>query len=78
MTLTNGELVRGSRKIIIKNLPAERFIYRGDVGGVKMAYIVTLFEANDHFYRMLAWTPQSRMDKNKDLLESVSRSVRML
>jgi len=78
MNITNGELVRGSRKIIIKKLPAERFIYRGDVGGVKMAYVVTLFEADNHFYRMLAWTPQSHIDKNKALLESVSRSVRML
>jgi|GEM_PF-1571700 len=77
MNLANGELVRGSRKIIIKKLPAERFIYRGDIGGVKMAYVVTLFESDDHFYRMLAWTPQSRIDKNKALLESVSRSIRL-
>ena len=78
MTLANGELTRETRKIIIKKLPAERFIYRGDVGGVKMAYVVTVFEANDHFYRMLAWTPQSRIEKNKALLETVSRSVRLL
>ena len=77
MTVANGELVRESRKIIIKKLPAERFIYRGDVGGVKMTYVVTLFEADNHFYRMFAWTPQSRIDKNKALLESVSRSVRL-
>ncbi|RYY76717.1 MAG: hypothetical protein EOO52_04225 [Gammaproteobacteria bacterium] len=77
MNVANGELVRENRKIIIKKLPAERFIYRGDVGGVKMTYVVTLFEANDRFYRMLAWTPQSRFDKNKALLESVSRSIRL-
>jgi hypothetical protein len=77
MIVTNGELVRESRKITIKKMPAERFIYRGDVGGVKMSYVVTVFETSENYYRMLAWTPQSRIDKNKALLENISRSVRL-
>lgn len=75
--IKNGELVGNTQEFTIGNLPAERFIFQGSIDGVNIAYIVTLVESDKHFYRILTWTLQSRLEKNKKLLQDVGESVRI-
>lgn len=74
--IKGGELVGESQPLTIANLPAEQFVFQGSIDGLKIAYVVTLLETDKHFYRVLAWTLQSRMEKNKEVLQNVSESVR--
>lgn len=63
--------------LTIAGFPAEQFVFPGVVGGVKIAYVVTLINGDTHFYRVLAWTLQTRMEQHKKLLKSISESVKI-
>lgn len=70
----NGSLLE-QRSLTVAGLPAERFVFQGSVEGVKIAYVVTLIESDKQYYRVLTWTSQSRLDKNKELLQNISETL---
>jgi TM2 domain-containing membrane protein YozV/Tfp pilus assembly major pilin PilA len=74
----NGDLVSSPKNMTISNLPAKQFLYQGSVEGVKIGYVITLIESDDNFYRVLTWTLQSRLEKNKELLKNIGESVRIV
>jgi TM2 domain-containing membrane protein YozV/Tfp pilus assembly protein PilE len=73
--LKGGELVEKVQSLTIANFPAQQFVFQGSVEGMKIAYLVTVLESDKHFYRILSWTLQSRLDKNKEILQSIAESI---
>jgi len=73
--IKNGTITEAKQAITVGGLPAERFSLQGSVDGMNVAYIITLVEGDKEFYRILTWTLQSRLEKNKELLQKVSDSV---
>ncbi|TKI58695.1 RDD family protein [Brevibacillus antibioticus] len=63
-------------RTVVDNQVAIQFIAKGDVGGIKLAYIVTLVETPTHFHQIMAWTKQSRFASLKQELQKVSGSFR--
>lgn len=74
--IKNGQIQGTVKELQIAKLPAKQFAFFGSAEGIKVAYIVTLIETDKSFYRVLAWTMQSRFEKNKPLLQNVSKSIR--
>ncbi len=74
--IKNGQIEGAVKELQIAKLPAKQFVFLGSAEGIKVAYVVTLIETDKSFYRVLAWTMQSRFEKNKTLLQNVSKSIR--
>lgn len=74
--IANGQIQGAVKDIQVAKLPANQFVFFGTADGIKIAYVITLVETDKSFYRILAWTMQSRFDKNKALLQNVGESVR--
>ncbi|MED1801260.1 RDD family protein [Brevibacillus porteri] len=63
-------------RTVVNNQVAIQFNAKGEGDGVKIAYIVTVFETPTHFYQIMAWTEQKRFDSLKQELQKVSASFR--
>nr|WP_314862685.1 NINE protein [uncultured Undibacterium sp.] len=72
----NAQLVGGVTKLTINNAPAEQFVLTGSADGLKVAYLVTSVEADNNYYRVVAWTLLSRLDTNKTVLNNASTSIK--
>jgi hypothetical protein len=47
---------------------------RGMKDGMDVAYLYAVVDTGDEYYQILAWTLQSRWDRNQELLREVTRS----
>ena len=74
--ISNGQIQGAVKDVQVAKLNANQFVFFGTVDGTKIAYVITLIETDKSFYRVLAWTLQSRFEKNKTLLQNVGESVR--
>lgn len=73
--IQNGKMQGKVSNVTVAGLPAQRFVFTGNVDQMKVGYIVTLVEADKNFYRIMAWTLQSRLELNTDVLTKVSDSL---
>ncbi|WP_010269079.1 PsbP-related protein [Paenibacillus senegalensis] len=49
----------------INGMNAYQFEVRGEVEKVKIGYLVTLIESNDHFHQVIFWTTDHKLDNSK-------------
>lgn len=75
--IKDGMVQGDAYPVTIAGLPGEQFIFPGVVNGIRISYMITLLEGDTHFYRVLGWTLESRMEKNKELLKRISESVKI-
>ncbi|MFS0556760.1 RDD family protein [Brevibacillus sp. 179-C9.3 HS] len=61
---------------VVDNQVAVQFNAKGEIDGIKVAYIVTLVETPTHFHQIMAWTEERRFDSLKQELQKVSSSFR--
>lgn len=61
------------KQIKVNGQPAIQYEVTGEVDKVKVAYLVTLVETDEHYTQVLFWTLQNRMDEKRDMfLEAAS------
>lgn len=63
-------------RTVVDNQVAIQFNAKGEVDGIKVAYIVTLVETPTHFHQIMAWTEEKRFASLKQELQKVSASFR--
>ncbi|QDS37519.1 RDD family protein [Brevibacillus brevis] len=63
-------------RTVVDNQVAIQFNAKGEVDGIKVAYIVTLVETPTHFHQIMAWTEEKRFESLKQELQKVSASFR--
>jgi len=62
----------------INDYPTLQFELRGEAQKVKLAYLCTIVETNDSFYRLLAYTSEDQFDKFKDSFIKITNSFKKL
>jgi hypothetical protein len=60
--------------VTIGGYPALQNELRGMKDGMDVAYLYAVVDTGDDYYQILAWTLQSRWDRNQGLLREVTRS----
>ncbi|MCZ6671070.1 MAG: hypothetical protein O6947_08580 [Acidobacteria bacterium] len=72
--LENGVESAGPIYLEIDARPAVQYELRGRISGLKVAYLHTTVEGIDSYHQIVAWTTQSRFEKNRAAIESVIES----
>lgn len=60
-----------------ENIDAKQFEMTGAVEKVKVKYLVTCAEVDGYFCQIIAWSLQSKYDKNKPVFEEIINSVKL-
>ena len=72
--LEDGVESAGPNYLEIDGRRAVQYELRGKISGLKVAYLHTTVEGIDSFHQIVAWTTQSRFEKNRAAIESVIES----
>ncbi|HSC68092.1 MAG TPA: NINE protein [Cellvibrio sp.] len=68
------EVVEPVKDLQINGLPAQQQRLGATLNGAKIAYLVTTFNGQDHFFVVYTWTVQARFEKNKTQMENLIQS----
>ena len=63
-------------KTSVSGNPAMQYELRGTISNMKAAYINTTVETSEHYHQIIAWTLNSRFDKNQAALREVVQTFR--
>ncbi|HEY9737604.1 MAG TPA: hypothetical protein V6D06_15025 [Trichocoleus sp.] len=54
--------------------PAIQYLVRGQIEGTPVAYLHTTVAANNRYYQVVAWTPETQYNENRDEMQTVIAS----
>jgi hypothetical protein len=60
----------------INGLPAVQCEARGVANGIRLGFLLTCIETNEHFRAIQAWTSRSRFDRSRAELEKITNTFR--
>lgn len=58
----------------INGLNAYQFEVRGEIEKVKIGYLVTLVESDEHFHQLIFWTTDQKLDSSKEIYQEALQS----
>lgn len=64
------------RSLTINGKPAIQYELHGTIDNMKAAYWLTNVEGTDNYYQVVAWTLESKAEKNEPVFEEVVQSFR--
>ena len=76
-SITNSE-ISDLGEVTINGLKGMQFELKGEVEGVKLGYLVTAVQSENHFHQVIAWTLQSTFDSKRDELNEIINSFKVL
>jgi hypothetical protein len=76
-TLTNP-VPTEVKSIKVNGQKALQYELIGEVDKVKVGYLVTLVETDDHYTQVLFWTLQNRMDEKRDMFLKAANTFKVL
>ena len=62
--------------VTINGKPGRQYLLQGEGKLVKLTYLVTMVETDEHFHQIITWTLTSRIDQNQGVLDQVTNSFR--
>ena len=60
----------------VGGVEAVQYDLSGSVYGTEVAYLHTTIEINDHYYQIVAWTPNDRFVDNADEMKAIVQALR--
>ncbi|WP_020408357.1 NINE protein [Hahella ganghwensis] len=74
--LRSPTLVYQRRTLTVNGLQAEQMAFSGSTEGIKVTYLLTTIEGENHYYQIIGWTLTSRFEDKVSLLQDVAGSFR--
>jgi hypothetical protein len=68
--------IKGPTRLTINGSPALQYELSGTMSNTKVTYLRTTVETKKNFHQIVGWTLQSRIDKNRGELQSVTQSFK--
>ena len=74
-SMTNVEVIPLEEKDL-KQLPARHFVVHGSSGDIQLSFRLAIAQSQSHYYQILAWSLESKFEKNYSTLNQVVESFR--
>lgn len=74
VTLDNGEITE-LEDVEIASYPGKRFYVRGGIDGVAITYLFYVFEEEDSFLQLVAWSSSANMERNQAYYNGILSSL---